>query len=331
MTFEHVIFELSEKKYRSVYFLMGEEPYFIDHIVNYMAEHTLKPEERAFNQIVLYGRDTDIRNILSTARRFPVMSPYLLIIVKEAQQLHDLNGLDNYLEKPVESTILVFAYKHKKIDKRTKLAKALAEKCFLFESDKIREDKVPAWIAQHLRNKGYQAELKSASLLVDYLGNDLARIENELNKLLLVLPVDTKEITPEMIEKHIGISKDYNNFELTRALALKDTLKAQRIVKYFGQNPRNNPYMLTLSSLFYYFTKILQYHSLPGKQKEHVAKELGINPYFVAEYQQAAKNYPLQKARQVIGLLREYDLKSKGNSTASEGELLKELIYRILH
>jgi DNA polymerase III subunit delta len=331
MTFESLFTELKAGQYKPVYFLMGDEPYFIDAITDYIAAHALTDSERAFNQLVLYGRDTDIGTVISSARRYPMMAPRQLIIVREAQQLRSLEGLDSYLSAPLATTILVFAYKYKKIDKRTKLAKLLGEKSVLFESDKIREDKVPAWISNALSADGFQIDPKAASLLVDFLGNDLGKIKNELEKLILVLQKGNKKITAEVIEKNIGISKDFNNFELNRSLVERDVVKANRIIRYFADNPKNNPFVLTISSLFYYFSKILIFHSLADKSKENIARELGINPYFVAEYQQAARIYPAVKTRNIISLLREYDLKAKGGSAASDGDLLKELIYKIIH
>ena len=323
--------DLRAGNYKPVYFLMGEEPFFIDSITDYLADHILAEPEKAFNQLVLYGRDTDIGNIILSARKFPMMASRQVIIIKEAQNLRSYEGFEHYLAAPMNSTILAFAYKYKKIDKRTKLAKILGEKSVLFESDKIREDKVPAWINNHLESLGYRIEQKAATLLVDFLGNDLGRIANELGKLILVLPSGTKHITAELIEKNIGISKDFNNFELTRALVSRDTLKANRIIRYFSNNPKNNPFVLTISHLFYYFTKILLYHGLTDKSRENAARELGILPYYVSEYQQAAKSYNLAKTRQIISWLRQYDLMAKGASACSDGDLLKELIYKILH
>jgi DNA polymerase III subunit delta len=331
MTFENIIADLKARKFKPVYFLTGEEPYFIDSITGYLSEHVLAEAERAFNQLILYGRDTDISNIITSARRFPMMASHQLIIVREAQNLKSLEGLEHYLAAPLSTTILAFAYKYKKIDKRTKLAKMLAEKSVLFESDKVREDKVPSWISSHLASDNYQIEPKAASLLTDFLGNDLGKIVHELEKLILVLPAGTRQITAGMIEKNIGISKDFNNFELNRALVTRDIVKANRIIRYFSSNPRNNPFILTVSSLFFYFGKILLFHGLTDKSRENVARELGINPYFVAEYQQAARTFPMAKTQQIISWLREYDLKAKGSSAASEGDLLRELIYRILH
>lgn len=331
MTFESIIADLKAHKFKPIYFLMGEEPYFIDLITDYLAENALSEADKGFNQWILYGRDTDVGNIITSARRFPMMANNQLIIVKEAQHLRSLEGLESYLAAPMDSTILVFAYKYKKIDKRTKLAKMLGDKSVLFESEKLREDKIPGWINSFLTSRGYQMEQKAASLLVDFLGNDLGKIANELEKLILVLPPGTRQITPVLIEKNIGISKDYNNFELNRALVAHDVVRANRIIRYFSDNPRNNPFVLTISSLFYYFSKILLYHALPDKSRDNAARELGINPFFVAEYQQAAQRFPMVKARQIISWLREYDLKAKGTSLASEGDLLKELVYKILH
>jgi DNA polymerase III subunit delta len=331
MTFENIFTELKAGKFRPVYFLMGEEAYFIDQIMNYLTQHALAEPDRAFNQMVLYGRDTDMNSIVMMAKRFPMMAPYQLIVVKEAQYLKNLDGFEYYLDKPMPTTILCFAYKHKKIDKRTKIAKLLAEKSVLFESEKIREDKTPAWIISHVNSLGFKIDQKTATLLVDFLGNDLNKISNEIEKLILVLPEGVKHIGAGLIEKNIGISKDFNNFELTRALVTRDVVKANRIIRYFGSNPRNNPFVLTISSLFYYFTKLLHYHSLSDKSRVNAARELGINPYFVTEYQQAAGSFPLSKIQRIISWLREYDLKAKGGSAASEDELLKELIYKILH
>jgi DNA polymerase-3 subunit delta len=331
MTFEAIISEIKAGKYRPVYFLAGEEPFFIDAITDFLSENVLSDTEKSFDQMVLYGRDTDIRTIILSARRFPMMASHQLIIIKEAQQLRTLEGFEHYLDSPMSSTILAFAYKYKKPDKRTKLGKALIEKSVYFESDKIREDKVPAWIIRYLTEKGYQIDQKAASILVDFLGNDLAKIGNELDKLCLLTSSVSIKITAELIEKNIGISKDYNNFELNKALVTGDILKANRIIRYFGSNQRNNPFVLTISSLFYYFSKLLIYHAIAKKSKEDIARELGINPYFVADYQHAANIYSLSKTKLIIALLREYDLKAKGASTATEGDLLKELIYKILH
>jgi DNA polymerase-3 subunit delta len=331
MTFEGIMSDIKAAKYKPVYFLMGEEPFFIDEITGYLAEHVLTAEEKSFNQLVLYGRDTDMKTIVSSARRYPMMASRQVIIVREAQQLKNLEGLESYLAAPMPSTVLVFAYKHKKLDKRTKLVKLIGEKTVFLESDKLREDKVPAWIISYLKQRDYLADQKTATLLVDFLGNDLGKIGNELDKLMLVMPSGSREVTAELIEKNIGISKDYNTFELTKALATGDLVKSGRISRYFATNPKNNPFVLTLASLFFYFSRILLYHGLTDKSRENVARELGINPFFAGEYIQAASRFSLAKTRMVITWLREYDLKSKGGSMASEGDLLRELIFKITH
>jgi DNA polymerase-3 subunit delta len=239
--------------------------------------------------------------------------------------------LESYLSHIVPTTLLVFAYKYKKLVKRTKLFKAILEKSVVFESDKLREDKVPSWILEYMKEKKFQVDQKAATLLVDFLGNDLGRIIMELDKLMLVVPAGSNQITSALIEKNIGISKDFNNFELIRALVNRDALKSNRIALYFANNPKNNPFILTISSLFYYFSKVLIYHSLADKSRENVARELGINSYFANEYQQAARVFPPEKTRLIISYLREYDMKDRGYSTASASDLLKELIYKILH
>jgi DNA polymerase III subunit delta len=331
MTFESIMAELKAAHYKPVYFLMGEEPFFIDAITDYLISHVLPETEKAFNQLILYGRDTDMGTIISSARKYPMMSSRQLIVVREAQQLKSMEGLESYLSAPQTTTVLVFAYKYKKVDKRTKLAKALGEKSVFFDSEPIREDKVPAWIMDHMSVLGYQIEMKAASLLVEFLGNDLGKISKELEKLILVLEGGNKRINADIIEKNIGISKDFNNFELNRALASRDVAKANRIIRYFANNPKNNPFVVTISSLFFYFTKLLLYHSVSNSSKENIAQELGIRPFFVAEYQQAARVFSSSKARHIISILREYDLKAKGGSPASEGDLMKELVYKILH
>lgn len=331
MNFEAILGELKAGKYRPIYFFTGEEPYFIDVLTDYITSNALNENDRAFNQMVLYGKDTNMENIITMARRYPMMAEKQLIVVREAQNLKNIEKLETYLTAPMLSTILVFAYKYKKLDKRTRVAKLLAEKFIMFESDRIREDKLPAWLISHAAGMGYKIDQKAASLLVEFLGNDIGRIVNELEKLTVVLTAGTKTITPEAIEKNIGISKDFNNFELNRAIVYRDVVKANRIIGYFASNPKNNPAILTLSTLFSYFTKVLTYHALPDKSRDNAARALGVIPWFVSEYQAAARNYPPEKTKQIISLLREYDFKIKGGSPAGENDLLKELIFKIMH
>ncbi len=333
MTFEKILSNLKNKDYAPIYFLMGEESYFIDKISDYIEENVLDDSEKSFNQIILYGNDIDIANLINTAKRYPMMAKYQVVIVKEAQNLKDIDSLVYYAENPLHSTILVINYKYKKIDKRKKLYTALGRKGVIFESNKLYENQIPEWITSYLKSKNIKIEPSASQLLAEYLGNDLGKIVNELEKLVITLPGNEKIVNVAHIEKNIGISKDYNNFELQNALISKDILKANRIIKYFDKNSKNNPIILTITSLYFFFNKILLYHSLKDKSRTSVASTLKINPYFVNDYQRAAKSFTPLKAKTIISLLREYDLKSKGigNISTSDGDLLKELIYKILH
>jgi DNA polymerase-3 subunit delta len=332
MNYEQILSDLQNRKFKPIYFLMGEEPFFIDILTDYVVENVLTETEKTFNQLILYGKDTDIKTMINAARRFPMMAQYQVVVVKEAQHLKNIEELQHYASQPLMSTLLIINYKYKKIDKRTRFYKLLTEKGIVFNSEKIYEDKVPAWIANYLQSKGLQIEPKASAMLVDFLGNDIGKIANELDKLLLILPKGSAKISPLQIEQNIGISKEYNTFELNKALVAKDVLKANRIVNYFSKNPKNNPMVLSLSSLYYFFSKLLLYQSLNDKSRENIAKTLAINPFFIPEYQQAAKNYPGGKVIEMISLFREYDLKSKGaGSMASDGDLLKELVFKILH
>ncbi len=280
MTFEEILKQLNEKNYRPVYFLMGEEPYFIDRITEHIASHVLTEEEKTFNQIVLYGKDTDIPTVINTARRFPMMSSHQVVIVREAQNLDKIEDLIHYVENPLGSTLLVINYKYKKLDKRKKLYKALGNNCILFESKRLYDDKIPPWINSYLRSRGKKIEPKAAVILTEYLGNDLGKIANELEKLIIVLKAEQDIITPADIEKNIGISKDYNNFELNNALAQRNVLKANRIVQYFGANQKNYPLTLTIPTIFAFFSKVLRYHFLSDKSSRNVASALG-DPTFL--------------------------------------------------
>jgi DNA polymerase-3 subunit delta len=362
MEFEKILSDLNNKVYHPVYFLMGEEPYFIDVISDYIEKNVLSESEKEFNQTILYGGETNIQAVIAVAKRYPMMSNYQVVIVKEAQNMRDLipknfssslpsagkssgnansssserrggvSHLELYLENPQKSTILVFCYKHKTIDMRTAFAKNLSKQAVVMKSDPIYENKVPMWIEDFVRRKKYSIEPQTSMLLTEYLGNNLSKIANELEKLFINIPLQTK-ITPDHIQKFIGISKEYNNFELQSAIGKRDVLKANRIVNNFASNPKDNPLIVTIASLSGYFSKLLVYHYLQDKSQNNVAAELKVNPFFVKDYVVAAKNYSPAKTMQIISLLREYDMRSKGidgNST-DEGELLKELIFRIMH
>jgi DNA polymerase-3 subunit delta len=333
VTFEEIMSDLKNRIYKPVYFLAGEEPYYIDLITSHIEEKVLQESEKAFNQMVLYGEDTTIQSVIETSRRFPMMSNHQVIIVKEAQSLKKIDDLAYYIEKPLLSTILVFNYKYKALDKRTKLYKLIESNAVYFESNRLRDYQVPPWIERYLMLKGIKTEPNASAMLTEYLGTDLHKIVNELDKLLINLPSGKQIITTELIEKNIGISKDYNNFELQKAVGEKNILKANMIVHYFADNPKDNPITLTIASLFSYFTKVLTYHYLTDKSKNNVASVLKINPFFVKDYESTAAKYSVKKTVEIISLLRTYDMKSKGfgDLSTEPGDLLKELTYRILH
>ncbi|MEK6153717.1 DNA polymerase III subunit delta [Flavobacteriaceae bacterium 3-367] len=315
-----------------VYFLMGEEPYYIDKIAAFIEHHVLTEEERGFNQMVLYGKDVSIESIVSNAKRYPMMAEKQVVIVKEAQHLsRSIDSLSSYVDQPQTSTVLVICYKYAKLDKRKKLYKSLQNNGVLFESKKLYENQVSEWIRKVMQGRGYRIAPKAAMLLVEFLGTDLSKINNELEKLQLVIPKE-KEITAEAIEENIGISKDYNNFELKKAIGERNILKATRIINYFAQNPKDNPLVVTITLLHTFFSQLLNYHGLNDHSPRNVASTLGVNPYFVSEYQIAAKNYPMKKVSRIIAQLRELDLKGKGvgAQNISQADLLKELLVKII-
>ena len=331
--FQSILSDLKQKNYKPVYFLMGEEPYYIDVLCDYILNNVLDESEKEFNQTVLYGNDVDIKMVINAAKRFPMMSPYQVVVVKEAQNISNLDDLSFYLQKPQLSTILVFCYKYKKADGRKKYILEIEKTGVLFESKKLYDNQVPAFIVNYLKEKGVGIDQKATQVLADYLGTNLSNIVNELDKLMIGKPSEINTITPELVEKNVGISKDFNNFELLNALVTKDVFKTNRIVFYFEQNPKNNPIAPTLTVLYNFFSNLMIYYYLPDKSQGVVARDLGVNPYFVKDYQLAARNFNGWKTMEIISLLRTYDAKSKGveNASASEGELLKELVYKILH
>jgi DNA polymerase-3 subunit delta len=333
LTYEEIISDLKKRIYKPVYFLSGEEPYYIDLIINLIEENVLPENEKAFNQMIIYGDDTNIAAIIDTARRFPMMSSHQVVIVKEAQSLKKIEDLLQYLEKPLLSTILVFSYKYKTIDKRTKLYKVLDSHAAFFESARLRDYHIPAWIERYLMTKGVKTDPNASAMLTEYLGTDLHKIANELDKLIITLPASKPVITTALIEKNIGISKDYNNFELQKAIGEKNVLRANMIINYFANNPKDNPITLSIASLFGFFSKLLTYHYLTDKSKNIVAAALKVNPYFVKDYETAAHKYNVSDTVRIISFLRTYDMRSKGYADpgTEPGDLLKELVYKILH
>ena len=327
-----IVSDIKSGNVKPIYFLMGEEPYYIDKISEYIENSVLTEEERGFNQMVLYGRDVTVDEIVANAKRFPMMAEKQVIIVKEAQDLsRTIENLVSYVENLQPSTVLVLNYKYKTIDKRKKLYKAATKVGVVFESKKMYDYQVADWIRKVLNGKNYQMEPKAAQMLVEFLGTDLSKINNELEKLMVILPSGTI-INPNHIEVNIGISKDFNNFELRKSIGNKNVVKANQIINYFSENSKNNPTIMTISLLNSFFTQLFLYHGLQDKSKGNVAKNLGVNPYFVDDYVTASKNYPMRKVSQVIGFLREADVKSKGvGANISQSDLLKELLFKIMH
>jgi DNA polymerase-3 subunit delta len=327
-----IVSDIKKGDIKPIYFLMGEEPYYIDKISDYIEENVLDESEKGFNLQVMYGRDASIEDIVSSAKRYPMMADKQVLIIKEAQDLsRSIEKLVPYANNPQPTTVLVINYKYKKLDKRKKLHKAIAKTGLVYESKKLYDNKVADWIRRVLSGKKYQIEPKAAQMLVEFLGTDLSKIANELDKLTLILPKETI-INDAHIEENIGISKDFNNFELLKAIGDKNILKANRIINYFVENPKNNPTIMTISLLNNFFTKLLLFHGLQNKSKDAVSKALGVNIYFVEDYFAASRNYPMRKVAQVIAFLRDADVKSKGvGANQTQGDILKELIFKILH
>ncbi len=329
---ENIIKDIKNKKVAPIYFLMGEESYFIDQISKTIEHDVLTEDEKGFNQTIIYGNETDMAGIIGLAKQFPMGAERSVLIVKEAQHLsRAIDQLESYATQPQPTTVLVFNYKGKTLDKRKKLYKEIQKSGILFESKKLYENQIPDWIENKAKSFGFTIEPKAKFLIAEFIGNDLSRIENELEKLKLI--INDGKLTPEIIERNIGISKDYNNFELRNAIETRNAEKAFRIVHYFNQNPKDNPLVMTLSVLFQLFSGIIMYHTLTDKSQSNVAKELRIHPFFVKDTALAANNYPLKKATRIISLLREADVKSKGvgaTGNVSDGDLLKELIFKIL-
>jgi DNA polymerase III subunit delta len=332
--FEPIIQELKKKIYHPVYFLTGDEPYYIDQVSDYIEANVLTDAEKGFNQTIFYGRDSEVLTVMEAARRFPMMANQQVIIVKEAQEWRNLEALQKYLATPSKTTILVINYKYKKIDGRTELAKLLKKNTCYFESKKIRDYQVPQWVDKYCKDNGYPITPQATQMLADFLGEDLSKVVNELKKLFILVPKGT-QITPDHVEKNIGISKEYNPFELTNALGNKDILKANRIITYFAANPNSNPMPVTLGVLYSYFARLFRYHFLPNKSETEVMKALKLSSPFIARKTiEEAKRYNPTKLFEIIRMLREYDMKSKGLGTSgevTEGDLYKEMIYKILH
>lgn len=336
MTYEQLIGDLKNGTYQPLYFLYGDEPYYIDLVTDYITSHVLSEAERSFNQTIVYGRDTDPGQVTNQARRFPMMGTHQVVVVKEAQEMNDFDKMIHYFENPLPSTLLVINYKYmynKGPDQRKKVFKAVEKHGVSMESKKLYDNQVPGWITGYASNRKFSIEPKAATLLAEFLGSDLSRITNEMEKLMITLGEKVQKITPSHVEEHIGISKDYNQFELQNALGRKDVLKANRIIRYFADSQKDHHITQTISSLYFYFSKLLMYHYIKNKSRQNVASTLKINPYFIQEYESAARRYSAAKVVDIISLLREYDMRSKGydGDATPDGELLRELIFKILH
>lgn len=333
MDYQKILADLKNKKYSTVYFLEGEEPYYIDIVSDYILEHVLTESEKSFNQTLLYGKDITLDTILTASRRYPMMAERQVVVVREAQNIKDIDDLASYVEKPAPSTILVLCHKYKTVDKRKKLYKAIQKNGVYLESKPLYENQVPAWIVDYLKTQRLGIEAKAVQMITDHVGNNLQRIVNELDKVIFSAIPGTS-ITVDDVEKNIGISKEYNAFEFQKALGSRDIFKSNRIVNYLIHNEKSNPMTMIVGILIGFFRKILTYHAIENKNNPgEVAQKLGISPYFINDYLNAAKSYPLQKAVLVLSLLREYDLRSKGarGGSTENGELLRELTYKIIH
>ena len=325
---DDILKELRAKQYRPIYYLMGEESYYIDLIADYITENVLTETEKEFNLTVVYGADVDVATVINAAKRYQV------VVVKEAQAIRNIEELSYYLQKPLNSTILVVCHKHGTLDKRKKLAAEVEKAGILFESKKIKDSQLPAFINSYMKRKGIDMEPKATAMLADFVGTDLSRLTGELEKLIITLPNGQKRVTPEQIEKNIGISKDYNNFELRSALVEKDVLKANKIIKYFEENPKTNPIQMTLSLLFNFYSNLMLAYYSPEKTEQGVASWLGLkSPWAARDYLTAMRRYNGVKTMQIIGEIRYADAKSKGinNASMNDGDILRELVFKILH
>jgi len=334
MTYEDIAKDIKNGKFALVYLLMGEEDYYIDRISDYIVEKALDENEKEFNLTIMYGLDTDMASVVNNAKRYPMMSEHQVVVVKEAQNLRSWEELSFYMQKPLTSTILVFCYKHGTLDRRKKIVAEIEKNGVVFESKKLKENLLPGFITTYMKRRKMEIDDTAAQLMAEFVGNDLNRLAGELDKLIITMPKDRNRITPVEIERNIGISKDYNNFELKNALITKDTLKANKIVKYFSDNPKSNPLQPTLALLFNYFSNLMVAYYAPERTENGVAAYLGLkSPWLAKEYIAGMKAYTGVKVMNIITQIRLCDARSKGigNVSLSPGELLRELVYFILH
>ncbi|MFK7770787.1 MAG: DNA polymerase III subunit delta [Saprospiraceae bacterium] len=333
MTYLQIIKEIKAKKYAPIYLLHGNESYYIDKISKYIEDNVLTEGEKSFNQMIMYGKDTDHKTLIDTCSRYPMMASHQVVILKEAQEMKSLKELLPYIERPVHTTILVICFKHKKFDGRTKFGKLVKQKALVFESKKLYDNQIPDWIQSYLKDKKLSISPSAAALVAEYLGENLSKVSNELDKLAINLAPGT-EVNEKHIQEQIGISKEYNVFELQKALGTKNVVKSNRIINYFISNPKKNPLVVVVGTLFNFFSKVYLTHFLKNSSEREMMEKLGVrHAFFLKDYKLAARNYPYQQSQNVISILKEYDLKSKGvdRVNATEGDLMKEMIFKILH
>lgn len=331
-TYESIMSELKTGVYHTVYYLMGEESYFTDKIVDYITDNILTDIEKEFNLTVFYGLETNIDTVISAARRYPMMAEKQVVVVKEAQMMKNIDALINYLRMPQPSTILVFAHKNGSLDKRKKIAAELERNAVVLDSKKMREEQLPVFINNYLQSRGLVADKTAVKMLAESVGVELSRMAGEIDKLEIALAGNSKEITPDMVEEHIGISKEYNNFELQNAIVNKDVYKANKIINYFAQNPKKNPIQMTLALLFSFFSNLMMAYYAPEKSERGISDFLGIR-WGVADYVKAMRNYRAMHVMEIIHLIRMADAQSKGaeGATIPDGEIMRELLYKIMH
>ena len=336
VTYDSVMSELEAREFKPVYYLMGDESYYIDKIADWIAQNVLQPEEQDFNQTVMFGSDVNASQIVDTCKRYPMMAEKQVVIVKEAQNIKNTEPLEKYFHQPMPSTVLVMCHKNGKIDGRKQgLVKAIKEHGVLFESMKLKEKELPAFIERYLQAKGASIDPKSTQLIAESIGADLSRLTSELDKVLLSLPEENRKVTPQVVEDQIGVSKDFNGYELRDAIVNRNIYKANLIIKYFDENPKAGSIYAFLPLLFNYFQNLMIAHYCPQKgSQEALAQWLELrNPWAAKEYLTGIRNYSAMKVMQIIGKIREMDAKSKGldNPNTPPGELMKELIFFIFH
>lgn len=334
LTFDALRKEIQQRRFRPIYLLMGDEAYFIDVLTELLNTHVLTEEEKDFNLHTFYGVDADVNAVISAARRFPMMAERQLVVVKEAQQLDNIEVLEVYAKNPMPTTVLLINYKHGTVDRRKSWVKHVDKVGVIFESKKLYDNQIPPFITNWFKEKGIWIDAKSAQMLTDHVGNDISKLIPQLQKLVISLDDGDRRVTSDMIEKNVGISKDYNNFELQRAIINKDVVTANRIIHYFGMNPKDHPMIVTVSVLFNYFSNLLECFWLPRKDEQSIMNALNLrSSFFARDYLTGVRNYNAYKVMDIISDLRAFDARSKGidNVSATQGELLKEMVYRIMH